>query len=356
MKAVILAGGLGTRLQEATAEKPKPMVEIGGLPILWHIMKIYAAHGFKEFVLALGYKSEVVKDFFLNYHHRRSSLSVHLQTGHVETHDLAREDWLVHLVDTGPRTQTGGRIKRLTRWLESETFMMTYGDGVANIDLRRVVEFHRRHGKLATVTAVRPQARFGGLNFAGDLVTIFSEKPQIGEGWVNGGFFVLEPAFSTTSPATRRRGSTSRSSGSRRTASSSPIVTTASGNAWTRCATFASWRVSGRRAGRPGTSGTAASEAGGSDVAHHVGHPGRCPAGGDRPRGRAPAARGDDAPPHGGPEVSSVDSSWTSWPLGIVKPENARVASWRSRTSARAYPSAYAIWWTTPTSSSSLTT
>jgi len=193
MKAVILAGGLGTRLQEATAEKPKPMVEIGGLPILWHIMKIYAAHGFKEFVLALGYKSEVVKDFFLNYHHRRSSLSVHLQTGHVETHDLAREDWLVHLVDTGPRTQTGGRIKRLTRWLESETFMMTYGDGVANIDLRRVVEFHRRHGKLATVTAVRPQARFGGLNFAGDLVTIFSEKPQIGEGWVNGGFFVLEP-------------------------------------------------------------------------------------------------------------------------------------------------------------------
>jgi glucose-1-phosphate cytidylyltransferase len=193
MKAVILAGGLGTRLQEATAEKPKPMVEIGGLPILWHIMKIYAAHGFKEFVLALGYKSEVVKDFFLNYHHRRSSLSVHLQTGHVETHDLAREDWLVHLVDTGSRTQTGGRIKRLTRWLESETFMMTYGDGVANIDLRRVVEFHRRHGKLATVTAVRPQARFGGLNFAGDLVTIFSEKPQIGEGWVNGGFFVLEP-------------------------------------------------------------------------------------------------------------------------------------------------------------------
>ena len=193
MKVVILAGGLGTRLQEATAEKPKPMVEIGGLPILWHIMKIYSAYGFNEFVLALGYKSDVVKDFFLNYHHLRSSLSIQLRTGRVETHDVGPEDWLVHLVDTGSGTQTGGRIKRLARWLDGETFMMTYGDGVANIDLRRVVDFHRRHGKLATVTAVRPPARFGGLNFSGDLVNVFSEKPQIGEGWINGGFFVLEP-------------------------------------------------------------------------------------------------------------------------------------------------------------------
>jgi glucose-1-phosphate cytidylyltransferase len=193
MKVAILAGGLGTRLQEATAEKPKPMVEIGGLPILWHIMKIYSAHGFNEFVLALGYKSEIVKEYFLNYHYLRSSFSIELRTGQVQTHDGGREEWVVHLIDTGSGTQTGGRIKRLAPWLQGETFMMTYGDGVANIDLRRLLEFHRCHGKLATVTAVRPPARFGGLSFSGDLVKVFSEKPQIGEGWINGGFFVLEP-------------------------------------------------------------------------------------------------------------------------------------------------------------------
>jgi glucose-1-phosphate cytidylyltransferase len=193
MRVVILAGGLGTRLQEETTVKPKPMVEIGGRPILWHIMKIYAAFGYKEFVIALGYKGEVIKNYFLNYYQQRNSITVQLDNGSVEVHDEGHEDWNVHLIDTGFQTQTGGRIKRLAPWVRNGTFMLTYGDGVANIDIGKLVAFHRRHGKLATVTAVRPPARFGGLNFKGNLVTEFVEKPQIGEGWINGGFFVLEP-------------------------------------------------------------------------------------------------------------------------------------------------------------------
>ena len=192
MKVVILAGGAGTRLQEETAAKPKPMVEIGGRPILWHIMHLYAAHGFKEFIVALGYKGETIKNYFLNYYYLRNSITVDLATGTVDAHVGEREDWVVHLVDTGDETQTGGRVKRLASLL-GETFMMTYGDGVANIDITELVEFHRRHGRLATITAVRPPARFGGLSFDGDRVAGFEEKPQIGEGWINGGFFVLEP-------------------------------------------------------------------------------------------------------------------------------------------------------------------
>jgi glucose-1-phosphate cytidylyltransferase len=180
-------------LQEATADKPKPMVEIGGQPILWHIMKLYSHFGFREFVLALGYKGQLVKGYFLNYRHLSRSLSVKLRTGEIQPHEAPAEDWLVHLVDTGVGTQTGGRLKRLASWVNDGTFMMTYGDGVANIDLTRLLAFHRAHGKLATVTAVRPPARFGGLSFDGDLVRSFTEKPQIGEGWINGGFFVLEP-------------------------------------------------------------------------------------------------------------------------------------------------------------------
>lgn len=193
MKVVILAGGLGTRLAEETEVKPKPMVEVGEHPIVWHIMKRYARFGFKEFYLALGYKGEVVKRYFLDHYSLGGSLTINLSSG--EVHDLEKdvEDWTVHLMDTGLSTQTGGRIKRLHPWLGNEPFMVTYGDGVCNLDLRKLLDFHRAHGKIATVTAVRPPSRFGGLVFEGDMVTEFTEKPQIGEGWINGGFMVFEP-------------------------------------------------------------------------------------------------------------------------------------------------------------------
>jgi glucose-1-phosphate cytidylyltransferase len=193
MKAVILCGGLGTRLSEETELKPKPMVEIGGRPILWHILKHYAHYGFNEFALALGYRGEFIKRFFLEHYYLSSSLTVHLAKGQATAHDKDREDWLVHLVDTGNQTQTGGRLKRLQELIGKEVFMATYGDGVSNIDLKKLLEFHRAHKKLATVTAVRPPARFGGLVFDGDLIKEFTEKPQAGEGWINGGFFVFEP-------------------------------------------------------------------------------------------------------------------------------------------------------------------
>ncbi len=195
MRTILLAGGLGTRLAEETTVKPKPMVEIGPWPILWHIMHIYAAHGWKEFLVALGYKGEVIKDFFLNYHTRRHDLTVRLADGAVEVRDGHREDWTVHLVDTGLATQTGGRLRRLRDWVADGPFLLTYGDGVSNVDVGALVAHHRRCGRLATVTAVRPEARFGGLTFDGDLVAEFDEKPQIGEGWINGGFFVLEPGI-----------------------------------------------------------------------------------------------------------------------------------------------------------------
>ena len=193
MKTIILAGGLGTRLSEETEVKPKPMVEIGGKPILWHIMKRYAHFGFNEFAVALGYKGDVIKRYFLDYARLNSSFTVHLGSGDVLRQRACPEDWTVHLVDTGIQTITGGRVKRMRSLIGRETFMMTYGDGVCNIHLAKLLDFHQRHGKLATVTAVRPPARFGGLIFDGDRVTQFTEKPQAGEGWINGGFFVLEP-------------------------------------------------------------------------------------------------------------------------------------------------------------------
>lgn len=194
MKIVILCGGLGTRLSEETQIRPKPMVEIGGRPILWHIMKIYERHGLNDFVLALGYKGEVIKDYFLNYHARQSDLTVHLKSGHVDYGNPTAEDWRVTLVDTGAGTQTGGRLLRLKTLLHScGTFMLTYGDGVSNVDLVALLAFHKAQGRLATVTAVRPPARFGDLKIENDRVTNFQEKPQAGEGWINGGFFVFEP-------------------------------------------------------------------------------------------------------------------------------------------------------------------
>ena len=194
MKVVILAGGLGTRLSEETEIKPKPMVEIGGHPILWHIMKHFAHHGFNEFFIALGHRGEIVKRFFLDYCSLSGSMTVDLSQGVVDAQDRDCENWIVHLKNTGPETNTGGRIKRLEPWL-TETFMVTYGDGVCDVNLQDLLRFHRAHGRIATVTAVRPPARFGGLVFDGDLVSDFTEKPQIGEGWINGGFLVFEPAM-----------------------------------------------------------------------------------------------------------------------------------------------------------------
>jgi glucose-1-phosphate cytidylyltransferase len=197
MKVVILAGGFGTRFQEETAVKPKPMVEIGGRPLLWHIMQHYAHYGFREFLIALGYKGEMIKRYFLDYYTLNTGMTVHLASGRVETHDKKSEDWIVHLIDTGLETMTGGRLGRLTPWLRAEPLMLTYGDGVSNVDLNALLEFHRRQGRIATVTAVRPPSRFGGLTLDGGGVAQFTEKPQIGEGWINGGYMVLEPEVFT---------------------------------------------------------------------------------------------------------------------------------------------------------------
>jgi len=195
MKIVILAGGKGTRLSEETVVKPKPMVEIGGKPLLWHIMNIYGQYGYKEFMVALGYKGDIIKQFFINYYHLNSTLTVSLKNGEIcadRNRDLDL-DWIIHLIDTGMHPMTGGRLYRLKDRLKDESFMLTYGDGVSDINIKNLVRFHKSHGKIATVTAVKPTARFGGMKFDGDRVIEFDEKPQAGEGWINGGFFVFEP-------------------------------------------------------------------------------------------------------------------------------------------------------------------
>lgn len=189
---MILAGGFGTRLAEETALRPKPMVEIGDKPILWHIMNIYAVQGVTEFVIALGYRGDMIKSYFLNFCTSNSDISIELATGRTTVHDNDRPHWTVHLVDTGHHTQTGGRLKRLRKWLEADdVFCFTYGDGVGDVDIKALLRFHESHGKLATVTTVRSPARFGRIVFEGDHVTEFFEKPETGEGWINGGFFVL---------------------------------------------------------------------------------------------------------------------------------------------------------------------
>ncbi len=193
MKVVILAGGQGTRLAEETETRPKPMVDIGGRPILWHIMKHYAQYGFTEFVIALGYRADDVKRFFVDYISLNGDMTVELRDRAVQRHEPERDAWTVHLVDTGLDTNTGGRVGRLRAWLGDEPFLLTYGDGVADVDLSRLVEVHRASGKLVTVTAVRPPSRFGGLSFDANGSVHFIEKPQIGEGWINGGFMVLQP-------------------------------------------------------------------------------------------------------------------------------------------------------------------
>ncbi|TIV68305.1 MAG: glucose-1-phosphate cytidylyltransferase [Mesorhizobium sp.] len=194
MKLVILAGGLGTRISEESETKPKPMVEIGGRPLLWHIMKIYASHDIREFVICLGYKGYVIKEFFINYQRHLSNLEIDLKDGSTRVLDSPAEDWKVTLIETGEATMTGGRLKRVASYLGNETFCMTYGDGLANVDISAELAFHRKHGKLATVAAVQPPGRFGVLTVEDDhSVSSFQEKPSDEIGWINGGFFVLEP-------------------------------------------------------------------------------------------------------------------------------------------------------------------
>ena len=193
MKVCILAGGVGSRLSEETVSRPKPMVEIGSKPILWHIMRYYFEYGHDDFYVALGYKGDYIKRWFFDHAHLSSNLKIRPAHGSVESHGETPEDWTVNLIDTGELTNTGGRIKRLIPHMGNETFMLTWGDGVGKIDLDALVAFHKSHGKLATLTAVRPPARFGHLDIQGNQITDFSEKPQASEGWINGAFFVLEP-------------------------------------------------------------------------------------------------------------------------------------------------------------------
>ena len=195
MKVILLAGGFGTRLSEYTESLPKPMIRIGGKPILWHIMKTFAHFGHIDFYVALGYKAELIKEYFLHYRTLNADFTVDLGTGIVNSHQLDEVDWKVTLVNTGQNSMTGGRVKRMQSFIGNETCMLTYGDGVADIDLDALLAFHRSHGKLVTMTAVRPAARFGELELDGSRVTSFKEKPQLHDGWINGGYFVIEPAF-----------------------------------------------------------------------------------------------------------------------------------------------------------------
>lgn len=193
MKTIILAGGFGTRLSEHTESRPKPMVEIGGRPILWHIMKIYTHYGFNEFVLGLGYKADQIKKYFLDYIRYSGNITVSVHDGESEVVQREQDRWTIHLEETGIDSLTGGRVKNLQHWVKDQTFMVTYGDGVANINMKELVAYHYKMGKLATITAVRPPARFGGVVMENGLVKRFTEKPQTGEGWINGGFMVFEP-------------------------------------------------------------------------------------------------------------------------------------------------------------------
>ncbi len=192
MKAVILAGGFGTRLAEETNSRPKPMIEIGGKPLLWHIMKMYSAHGINDFVICLGYMGYYIKEYFSNYFLHTSDVTINLRDNSMEVHHNTSEPWTISLIDTGPNSLTGGRIKRIEPYIDEDTFLLTYGDGLSDVNIRETIEFHRKHGKKATMTTVEPAGRFGAIDLGHDLkVKAFKEKPSEGSGWINGGFFVL---------------------------------------------------------------------------------------------------------------------------------------------------------------------
>jgi len=195
MKVIILAGGFGTRISEYSDTLPKPMIPVGGKPILWHIMNHYASFGHKNFYLALGYKAEVIKEFFLHYRTLNADFTIDLETGKVSSHQFNELDWKVTMVDTGHETMTGGRVKRMKSYIGDETCMLTYGDGLSDIDINKLITFHENHKKMVTITAVHPGARFGELEMKGEEVTSFQEKPQTVKGWINGGYFVIEPKF-----------------------------------------------------------------------------------------------------------------------------------------------------------------
>ena len=195
MKVILLAGGFGTRISEYTSSIPKPMIPIGGKPILWHIMNTYAKYDYKNFYIALGYKAEIVKKYFLNYKELNSDFLIDLNSGEIDFFSINSVDWKVSLIETGLKTMTGGRLKRISKYIDNEPFLLTYGDGLSNINIQELVRFHKSHGKMVTVTAVRPAARFGELKLDGDIVSNFSEKPQMGDGWINGGYFVIQPEF-----------------------------------------------------------------------------------------------------------------------------------------------------------------
>lgn len=247
MKAVILAGGLGTRISEETSVRPKPMVEIGGNPILWHIMKIYSSHGINDFVVCCGYKGYIIKEYFANYFLHMSDVTFDMQNNSMEVHQRHAEPWRVTLVDTGEHTLTGGRLKRVAEYLrDEEAFCFTYGDGVADIDIGALIRFHKQHGKQATVTAVQPPGRYGALNMAGPVVNGFAEKPLGDGGWINGGFFVLSPAVSHFLQTMRVRGRGSRLGNWHAKASLWRMNTKAFGSQWTPCAIRIIWKTSGK--------------------------------------------------------------------------------------------------------------
>ena len=246
MKAIILAGGLGTRISEETSVRPKPMVEVGGKPVLWHIMKTYSAHGIHDFVICCGYKGYVIKEYFANYFLHMSDITFDMQNNKMEVHQRNAEPWRVTLVDTGEDTMTGGRIKRVAQYVGEEDFCCTYGDGISDVNITALIEFHKQHGKLATLTATQPPGRFGALKLSGNNILSFQEKPQGDGSWINGGFLFCLPRCSITLRTTIQFGSANPWIDWRMKDKSPRFFIPDFGSRWTRCATKITWKNCGQ--------------------------------------------------------------------------------------------------------------